>query len=183
MAAPAYGRRPPKMSATERTADRPGIRPGLSGPRSRPGEGRIRTSAASSGIPDARDAQSERAGRRVSGVGMVTRRARCPFRGFHRPGFREISTGRVFGTDLAYEAKARSSMDTQSPTGPRTWLGQAVLEALGESRTGATAIELSGQMFVPVEQVEQALRDLSAQEVVPARHLRRPWHGPGRQGL
>jgi DNA-binding IclR family transcriptional regulator len=40
------------------------------------------------------------------------------------------------------------------------WVAQQVLLLLAESRTGATATQLSGQLFMPREQVDDALREL-----------------------
>jgi DNA-binding IclR family transcriptional regulator len=42
------------------------------------------------------------------------------------------------------------------------WVAQAVLLMLADSRTGATATQLSGQMFLPKEQVDDALGELAA---------------------
>jgi DNA-binding IclR family transcriptional regulator len=49
-------------------------------------------------------------------------------------------------------------METKSRS--MSWVAQAVLLMLAESRTGATATQLSGQMFIPKDQVDDALREL-----------------------
>jgi DNA-binding IclR family transcriptional regulator len=41
-----------------------------------------------------------------------------------------------------------------------SWIAQQVLLLLADSRTGATATQLSGQLFTPREQVDDALREL-----------------------
>jgi DNA-binding IclR family transcriptional regulator len=43
-----------------------------------------------------------------------------------------------------------------------SWVAQAVLLMLADSRTGATATQLSGQMFLPKDQVDDALGELAA---------------------
>jgi DNA-binding IclR family transcriptional regulator len=51
-------------------------------------------------------------------------------------------------------------METQSSS--LSWVAQAVLLMLADSRTGATATQLSGQMFLPKDQVDDALGELAA---------------------
>jgi hypothetical protein len=43
-----------------------------------------------------------------------------------------------------------------------SWVAQQVVLLLADSRTGATATQLSGQLFLPREQVDHALRELLA---------------------
>jgi hypothetical protein len=50
-------------------------------------------------------------------------------------------------------------MEEQSTT--LSWVAQAVLLMLADSRTGATATQLSGQMFLPKDQVDDALDELA----------------------
>ncbi len=51
-------------------------------------------------------------------------------------------------------------MDQQSSDSSLSWVAQQVLPLLADSRTGATATQLSGQLFMPKEQVDSALREL-----------------------
>jgi DNA-binding IclR family transcriptional regulator len=51
-------------------------------------------------------------------------------------------------------------METESSS--LSWVAQAVLLMLADSRTGATATQLSGQMFLPKDQVDDALGELAA---------------------
>ena len=51
-------------------------------------------------------------------------------------------------------------MDPQSSDSSLSWVAQQVLLLLADSRTGATATQLSGQLFMPKEQVDSALREL-----------------------
>jgi DNA-binding IclR family transcriptional regulator len=51
-------------------------------------------------------------------------------------------------------------MDPQSSDNSLSWVAQQALLLLAESRTGATATQLSGQLFMPREQVDHALREL-----------------------
>jgi DNA-binding IclR family transcriptional regulator len=51
-------------------------------------------------------------------------------------------------------------MDPQSSDSSLSWVAQQVLLLLADSRTGATATQLSGQLFTPKEQVDSALREL-----------------------
>jgi DNA-binding IclR family transcriptional regulator len=53
-------------------------------------------------------------------------------------------------------------VETQSSDSSLGWIAQQVLLLLAESRTGATATQLSGQLFLPREQVDGALRELLA---------------------
>ena len=50
--------------------------------------------------------------------------------------------------------------DSPSSDSSLSWVAQQVALLLAESRTGATATQLSGQLFVPREQVDDALREL-----------------------
>jgi hypothetical protein len=61
-----------------------------------------------------------------------------------------------------YGSSARSHMERQSSPPALSWIAQQVLLLLAESRTGATATQLSGQLFLPREQVDGALRELLA---------------------
>ena len=51
-------------------------------------------------------------------------------------------------------------MDPQPSDSSLSWVAQQVLLLLADSRTGATATQLSGQLFTPREQVDDALREL-----------------------
>ena len=51
-------------------------------------------------------------------------------------------------------------MDQQSSDSSLSWVAQQVVLLLAESRSGATATQLSGQLFLPREQVDDALREL-----------------------
>jgi DNA-binding IclR family transcriptional regulator len=42
------------------------------------------------------------------------------------------------------------------------WVAQQVLLMLADTRTGATATQLSGRLFLPRDQVDDALRELLA---------------------
>jgi len=53
-------------------------------------------------------------------------------------------------------------MDQQHYESSLSWIAQQVLLLLADSRTGATATQLSGQLFMPREQVDSALRELLA---------------------
>jgi hypothetical protein len=61
----------------------------------------------------------------------------------------ELALGR-----LTYE------MDQQPYESSLSWVAQQVLLLLADSRTGATATQLSGQLFMPREQVDDALGEL-----------------------
>jgi DNA-binding IclR family transcriptional regulator len=50
--------------------------------------------------------------------------------------------------------------DLQSSDNSLSWIAQQVALLLADSRTGATATQLSGQLFMPREQVDVALREL-----------------------
>jgi DNA-binding IclR family transcriptional regulator len=50
--------------------------------------------------------------------------------------------------------------DPQSSDSSLSWVAQQVALLLADSRTGATATQLSGQLFMPREQVDVALREL-----------------------
>lgn len=62
-------------------------------------------------------------------------------------------------------------MDRQVPV-PVSSVAQEVLRLLGDSRTGATATQLSGQMFLPKQQILDALFELAGRGYV-RRHGRR----------
>ena len=51
-------------------------------------------------------------------------------------------------------------MDPQPSDSSLSWAAQQVLLLLADSRTGATATQLSGQLFLPREQVDNALSEL-----------------------
>jgi DNA-binding IclR family transcriptional regulator len=53
-------------------------------------------------------------------------------------------------------------MERQFSDNSLSWVAQQVILLLAESRTGATATQLSGQIFLPREQVDDALRELLA---------------------
>jgi DNA-binding IclR family transcriptional regulator len=53
-------------------------------------------------------------------------------------------------------------MEKQSSDNSLSWAAQQVILLLADSRTGATATQLSGQLFLPREQVDDALRELLA---------------------
>jgi hypothetical protein len=50
--------------------------------------------------------------------------------------------------------------ESQSSDSTLSWVAQQVALLLADSRTGATATQLSGQLFTPREQVDDALREL-----------------------
>jgi DNA-binding IclR family transcriptional regulator len=50
--------------------------------------------------------------------------------------------------------------DQQPSQSSLGWVAQQVLLLLAESRTGATATQLSGQLFMPKDQIDSALREL-----------------------
>jgi DNA-binding IclR family transcriptional regulator len=50
--------------------------------------------------------------------------------------------------------------DPQPSDSSLSWVAQQVALLLADSRTGATATQLSGQLFMPREQVDVALREL-----------------------
>jgi DNA-binding IclR family transcriptional regulator len=51
-------------------------------------------------------------------------------------------------------------IDQQPSQSSLGWVAQQVLLLLADSRTGATATQLSGQLFMPRDQVDSALREL-----------------------
>jgi hypothetical protein len=51
-------------------------------------------------------------------------------------------------------------IDQQPHGSSLSWVAQQVLLLLADSRTGATATQLSGQLFMPREQVDDALAEL-----------------------
>jgi DNA-binding IclR family transcriptional regulator len=53
-----------------------------------------------------------------------------------------------------------AEIDRQSLDSSLSWVAQQVVLLLAESRTGATATQLSGQLFMPRDQVDSALREL-----------------------
>jgi DNA-binding IclR family transcriptional regulator len=53
-----------------------------------------------------------------------------------------------------------NSMDQQYSDSSLSWVAQQVLLLLADSRTGATSTQLSGQLFMPKDQVDSALREL-----------------------
>jgi hypothetical protein len=53
-------------------------------------------------------------------------------------------------------------VESQSSDSSLSWVAQRVVLLLADSRTGATATQLSGQLFLPREQVDDALRELLA---------------------
>jgi hypothetical protein len=66
----------------------------------------------------------------------------------------------VSDTGHASFATLGISMEQTSSDSSLSWVAQQVLLLLADSRAGATATQLSGQLFMPRQQVDPALREL-----------------------